>query len=405
MNYNDYFSHTSRTMKSSLIRELVASTKSIPGLISFAGGFPSPQTFPKDILAEIYQEVISLEGYDVLQYGQSEGDSLLKSELMKWEGNTDLTMDEMLITVGSTNGIYYYTRAMIEPGDAMICEAPSFLGCLVAFEAAGADVQGVPLDEEGLDLNALKAKVESIRKAGKQVKFIYTIPDFHNPAGITMSLKRRRDLIEYCQIEGIPILEDNPYSRLRFSGKPVPTLYYLAKHEYKNKDLVTEIVSFSKILGPGMRVAYAKGNAEVINKMCSWQQKVNVSPDCVTERVAARFLEKGFMNSHISTICEFYKPYLHKMLDCLQREMPDWVRWTKPEGGIFIWMWLPEGMNADDLFEKAKDHKVTFIPGSKFYPSGQEVYNCLRLNFSYSTLEQIEIGIKRLGELIKSQKA
>ncbi|HRY84768.1 MAG TPA: PLP-dependent aminotransferase family protein, partial [Candidatus Cloacimonadota bacterium] len=129
MNYNEYFSQTTRTMKSSLIRELVASTKGVPGLISFAGGFPSPQTFPKDILAEIYQEVISLEGYDILQYGQSEGDSLLKSELMKWEGNTDLSMDEMLITVGSTNGIYYYTRAMIDQGDVMICEAPSFLGC------------------------------------------------------------------------------------------------------------------------------------------------------------------------------------------------------------------------------------------------------------------------------------
>jgi 2-aminoadipate transaminase len=151
-----------------------------------------------------------------------------------------------------------------------------------------------------------------------------------------------------------------------------------------------------------MRVAYAIGAPELINKMVSWQQKVTISPDCTTERVVAKFLAEGYMEPHIKNLCKFYKPYLDKMLACLSAEMPVYVQWTKPKGGIFIWLWLPEDINADTLFYKAKDHLVTFIPGSKFYPEGQERFNCMRLNYTYSTMEQIETGIKRLGELIKS---
>ena len=394
------FSETTRTMKSSLIRELVASTRNIEGLISFAGGFPSPKTFPKETLAALYQEVVSNEGASVLQYGASEGDSELKKELFKWEGY-DLGQDKMLITVGATNAIYYMTRALVDPGDVVICEAPSFLGSLVAFEALGADLQAVPLDLEGIDMNALSEKVEACHKAGKKVKMIYTIPDFHNPAGLTMSYARRKDLIEYALAMNIPILEDNPYSRLRFSGEPVPTLFRIAHEEYRNNSIVMEVVSFSKILGPGMRIAYAKGDSMLIERMCSWQQKVNITPDCVSQRVTARFLSGGYMQPHLDKTCDFYRPYLNRMLSAMATSLPPYIQYTRPEGGIFTWLWLPEDMNADSLFEKAKAHKVSFIPGSKFYPSGQEKFNCLRLNFSYSTVEQIDAGIKALGQMME----
>ncbi|MCK9309341.1 MAG: PLP-dependent aminotransferase family protein [Candidatus Cloacimonetes bacterium] len=399
---NNYLSQTTKVMKSSLIRELVATTKNVPGLISFAGGFPSPATFPKDILSKLYGEVVAEEGRDVLQYGSSEGDNFLKSELLKWEGYGDLNQDNMIITVGATNAIYYMTRALIDEGDVILCEAPSFLGSLVAFDALGADVQGIPMDAEGLDLHKMMEKVKQLRENGKKIKFLYTIPDFQNPAGVSMSLARRHELLNYCEAEGILVMEDNPYSRLRFSGEVLPTLFRIAHEEMKNSYLVTEIISFSKILGPGMRVAYAKGDATLINKMVSWQQKVNVCPDCVTERVAAKFLAGGYMNPHIQSICDFYKPYLAKMLDSLSVNMPPYVQWTTPSGGIFIWLWLPEDMNADKLFFQAKEHLVTFIPGSKFYPEGQEKFNCLRLNYTYSSLEQIETGIERLAGLIKS---
>lgn len=388
-----------RSMKSSMIRELVASTRDIPGLISFAGGFPSPKTFPREILSRIYNEVVDREGMEVLQYGASEGDSILKTQLNRWE-DYDLDPDKLLITAGATNAIYYMALSLIDPGDVIICEAPSFLGSLVAFDAIGADVQTVPLDREGLDINALQLKVDNLRARGKRIKFIYTIPDFQNPAGLTMSLQRRKNLIEYAIAEDILILEDNPYSRLRFSGEALPTMFRIAARDYHNTDIVTEIVSFSKILGPGMRLAYAKGNKELINRMGSWQQKVNITPDCISQRVASRFLEEGFMEPHIESICTFYKPYLDKMLNCMMQHLPPYIQYSKPEGGIFTWLWLPEDMNADDLFEKAKQYKVTFIPGSKFYPVGQERFNCLRLNFTYSTFEQIESGICSLGKLM-----
>ncbi|MDP2174050.1 MAG: PLP-dependent aminotransferase family protein [Candidatus Cloacimonadaceae bacterium] len=405
MNYSNEFSRVSQSMKSSMIRELVATTKNVPDMISFAGGFPAPATFPKQMLSEIFEEVVKLEGYDVLQYGASEGDALLKQQLLKWEGYDKLSLDEMLITNGATNAIYYYGKALLDPGDVVLCEAPTFLGSLVAFDALEAELHGIGMDESGIDMNLLSDRVKSLKKIGKRIKLLYTIPDFQNPGGITMSLPRRRELIAFCIEHEIPILEDNPYSRLRYTGKPLPTLFHLAHHDFQRSDIVTEAVSFSKIIGPGMRVAYVKGSKELVEKMGSWQQKVNVTPDCVSQRVVARFLEMGFMPGHINTICHHYHPYLRKMLEELQINMPESVYWTKPEGGIFVWLELPEHINADELFIKARDHKVSFIPGSKFYPTGQERFNALRLKFTYSSLEQIEIGIKRLGQLLKDESA
>lgn len=399
--FKELISTPTRTMKSSLIRELVASTRNIEGLISFAGGFPSPKTFPKETLGRLYTEVILEEGDAVLQYGASEGDPIFKAELLKWEGYEDLGLDQILVTAGATNAIYYMSRALIEKGDVIICEAPSFLGSLVSFEAIGAELIGVAMDLNGINIEALGEKVDEVVRAGKRVKFIYTIPDFHNPTGITMSLKRRKELIEFALAHNIPILEDNPYSRLRFGGEELPTLFRLAHDEYNNTQIVTEVVSFSKILGPGLRLAYMKGDSTLIERMCSWQQKVNIAPDNVSQRVAARFLAGGYMEDHLKKCNDFYRPYLDKMVQAMSSYLPPYIQYTKPEGGIFTWLWLPEDMNADLLFEKAKEFKVSFIPGSKFYPSGQEKYNCLRLNFSYSTLQQIDDGLKSLGKLME----
>lgn len=403
MNYRNALSHSTANMKSSLIRELVAQTKSVQGLISFAGGFPSPATFPKDILSKLYQEVVATEGSEILQYGASEGDLLLKEELRKWEGYPELSMEQMLITVGSTNAIYYYAKSLVDEGDVVLCEAPSFLGSVVAFDALGARICGIPMDNEGIKIDVLKDTIKAERKCGKRIKFLYTIPDFQNPSGISMSLARRKELLQVCSENDIPILEDNPYSRLRYSGESLPTLFKLSRDGIGNNDIVTEIVSFSKILGPGPRFGYAKGPKDLIERMGSWQQKINVSPDCVTQRVIARFLQAGYMDPHIKSICVHYKPFLEKMLHELEMHMPSEIKWTKPEGGIFLWLWLPQHINADLLFKDALEQKVTFIPGSKFYPFGAEEFNCMRLNYTFSTEVQIEAGIKSLAALLKSQ--
>jgi len=314
MEYSNLFSEHTKAMKSSLIRELVASTKSIPDLISFAGGFPSPKTFPKEQLAEIYRQVIKEEGHDVLQYGASEGDNLLKAQLMQWEGYQHLTNDQMLITVGATNAIYYYGRSMLNEGDVVLVEAPTFLGTIVALDALGAELHGIPMDAEGIDIDSLRTALKNLKAEGKKVKFLLSIPDFQNPSGLTMSGPRRKDLIRFAIDNELPIFEDNPYSRLRYSGEHLPTLYRTAYEQFRNTTIVTEVVSFSKILGPGMRFAFVKGEKNLIERMCSWQQKVNVTPDCVTERVVSNFLKKGLMKAHLDFICEYYKPYLEAML-------------------------------------------------------------------------------------------
>ena len=401
MNYGQSFSQVTQVMKSSLIRELVAATKNIPGLISFAGGFPAPATFPKDTLAKLYSEVVSTQGNEVLQYGASSGDSQLIQQLIKWEG-FELEPSELLVTIGSTNAIYNYCRSLINPGDVILVEAPTFLGSLVVFDALEAEIHSVPIDDDGIDLDQLESSVKKLRAAGKNIKFLYTIPDFHNPGGVSMSLKRRRELIAFADKEMLPILEDNPYSRLRFEGEELPTLYRVMKEEFAGSNIVSETVTFSKILGAGMRMAFIKADKSLISKMESWQQKVNVTPDCVSQRVTAKFLEAGYMDEHLKKTAAYYKPFLDQMLQSLETHMPEGVKWTKPQGGIFLWMELPKRMNADELFHQAAAKKVSFIPGSKFYPEGQEKFNTLRLNFSYSSLEQIEEGIKRLGELLKA---
>jgi len=390
-------------MKRSAIRELLKFLGQ-PGLISLSGGFPSPLTFPTVELKEIMCEVMDTEAAFALQYGATEGDILLRTLLVNRykAAGVDMSIENMIITTASQQALDLIAKIFIDRGDSVIVGLPSYLGGLSAFNSYGANMIGIPMDDEGEDVQIMEDRIKEQIAKGKKPKFIYVIPDFQNPAGISMSLKRRHELLNFCVKENILIMEDNPYSRLRFTGEPLPTLFHIAHEEMHNSYLVTEIISFSKILGPGMRVAFAKGDPDLINKMVSWQQKVNVTPDCVTQRVVAKYFAAGHMNPHIQWICEFYKPYLDKMLDCLNLEMPNFVQWTKPQGGIFLWLWLPEDLNADKLFFSAKDHLVAFIPGSKFYPEGQEKYNCLRLNYTYSSFEQIETGIKRLAQLLKS---
>ncbi|MDX9869500.1 MAG: PLP-dependent aminotransferase family protein [Candidatus Cloacimonadales bacterium] len=402
MNLKSMYSKSTATMKSSLIRELVASTKGIKGLISFAGGFPSPQTFPVQDLAEIFNEVIDSDGCDILQYGASEGDNFLKTEIKKWEKKDYLADDEILIVDGATNGIYYFTQTLINPGDVILCEGPSFLGTLVAFEAAGAEVVPVSMDDEGINMAELDEVIAKLKAENNTIKFIYTIPDFQNPTGVTMSLQRRHDLIKTAIKHSILLLEDDPYSQLRYKGENIKSLYAIAREDYQNSQVVTAVKSFSKILGPGLRVAYVLADKELIQPMISWLQKVIVSPNCVAERAVAKYMRDDKLNPHIEKIQKFYAPYMDAMLNALEKYMPKEVKWPEIEGGIFIWLTCPEHINTDELFEKAKEMKISFIPGSKFYPTNHERYNSLRLNFSYPSIEQIDAGVKALGDLLKS---
>jgi 2-aminoadipate transaminase len=394
------YSKTTASMQHSFIREILKVTKGVPDMISFAGGLPSPESFPKKLLAELFSKVIKEEGDDVLQYGASDGDLVFKNTIKDFEEVPYLSDDEIMITVGSTNGIYYFTRVLIDPGDIIICEAPGFPGSLAAMESCGARMVGVEMDEYGMVPDGLSAKIKTLLKNGDQVKFIYLIPEFQNPSGRTMNLDRRRDIIEIAVKFDLPILEDQPYRELRFEGERIVTLWELARTEFNDPTLVTIAKSFSKILGPGLRLGFAAGPPDVIKPMVKWAQKSTVSPDCVTQRVSARFIEQGHMCRQIQNIIDLYRPRRDAMMKALKTHMPDSVRWTNPEGGMFIWVTFDEAVNTDDLFEHAVKNKVAFIPGSKFYPKENIKKNELRLNFSYANAEMIEEGISRLAKLI-----
>ncbi len=395
MDFKANYSEKTLKMKSSMIRALVASTKNIPGLISLAGGFPSPKTFNKKLIADMYRKTVLEDGEDVLQYGASQGDTQLKQAL-KTLVNTELTDDELLITVGSTNAIFLYTSVFIDEGDVILAEAPSFLGSLISFETMGAKIVGLDMDDKGITPEELK---KAIKEHRDRIKFLYVIPEFQNPTGKTMDLSRRQEIFEICKENNIQILEDSPYAELRYTGEHIKSIFEISREA--GSDIVTLVKSFSKILGPGLRMAYAAGSQEVIEKMSSWMEKVNVSVDCVSQRCVTNFINEKLLPGHIETICEYYKPLRERMLSSLDKYMPEGIKWTNPEGGMFVWVTLPENICCDELFEKARDEKVSFIPGSKFYPTGFEKQNEIRLNFSYPTADQIEEGVKRLSVIIK----
>lgn len=388
-------------MEHSFIRQILKVTKGIPGMISFAGGLPHPSSFPREQLADLFAEIIRDQGDDVLQYGASEGDGPLKQAVRRFEDAENLSEDELMITVGSTNGIYYFTRTLIDPGDFIITEQPSYPGSISALEACGARLRGVPMDDEGMDHTRLIPLVQNLNEAGHRIKFIYLIPEFQNPSGCTMSLARRRAIVEAAIRLNLPVLEDQPYRELRYSGERIPTLWEIARTEYDDPDRVTIVKSYSKILGPGLRLGFAAGPAGFILPMIKWQQKVTVSPDIVAQRVTAAFIQRGLMHEHIDRIVDLYRPRQRAMLDALEKEMPPGVRWTRPEGGMFTWLTLPDHLDSRELFQKALKEKVAFIPGETFIVGVEKPKNHLRLNFSYPDPEDISLGIQRLAGLIR----
>ncbi len=397
---DEILSRTTRSMGVSFIREMLKMTTNTKGMISLAGGLPSPESFPADLLAELFREVVATEGEDVLQYGPSEGDPILKREINLYEGEAGVGHDELIITDGTTNAIYLFARAVIDPGDVVICEGPSFSGSLVTLEACGAELVPVPMDEEGLLVDRVRETIAALRGRGRAVKFIYAIPDFQNPSGRTMSLARRLALIRAAREEGVLILEDEPYRDLRFYGPRLGSLWNLARSEFGDDRTVTICKSFSKILGPGLRLGFAVGPPVLIEAMARWAQKITISPEGVVQRVVARFLERGFMGPHLERIKALYRMKRDVILSALKETMPPHVRWTEPEGGLFIWVTGPEGLDTDALFAKAVDAGVAYIPGSKFYPTGAERRNELRLNFSYASEADLREGVRRLARLL-----
>lgn len=398
-NVNDIFSANVLNMKRSVIRELLKLTQK-PEIISFAGGLPSPQSFPVEKIKQITCDILDEKGTKALQYGATEGVPELTSELirlLKETENIDITNENIIPTTASQQGLDFVAKIFCNPGDTVLVEAPTYVGAISAFNSYRVNMVDVELDNEGMNIDDLEAQLKELKDKGIKPKFIYTIPDFHNPAGVTMSLERRKKLIEIAQRDDLLIIEDSPYRMIRFRGEHIPSLFALNKGER-----VMSLFTFSKILVPGFRLGWIIGPKELVEKVIIAKQASDLCSPPFNQYITAEFLKRNYLKETLSNTIEMYKEKNELMLKMLDEHMPKdkGVTWTKPDGGLFLWVTMPENIDCDKMFEKAIEKNVAYVIGSAFFPGGKKK-NSLRLNFSYPSKDDIVEGIKRLAEVIK----
>ncbi len=386
-------------MKKSVIRELLKLTRK-PEIISFAGGLPSPKTFPIQQIADLAKEMILECGDWALQYGPTEGDPRLKDEIIKLMASDGIhaERDNILITTASQQGLDLVGRVFINPNNPVIVCRPSYVGALGAFKGYSASFAGIDLDDQGMCIDLLKEKLHSMRLEANLPKFIYVIPDFHNPAGVTMSLDRRKKLLALSKEYQVLIVEDTPYRQLRYVGDHIPSLYELDEGE----GYVITLRTFSKILFPGLRLGWIVAIPPVIDKFITAKQAIDLCTSPLTQAIAYEYCRRGLLESHIQENVALYKTKREVMLKALDTYMPEHpgISWTKPEGGLFLWVTLPSHIDVDNMFYKALEENVAYVAGTGFYSDGGGK-NAMRLNFSYPSEEEIDQGVQRLAKVIR----
>lgn len=394
MNYA--FSDTSKRIVRSEIRELLKWTRK-PGIISFGGGLPDASLFPIKEITEITGEVLEKKGYLALQYGPTSGEpDMLEalSEHMKAFGD-NASLDQICITSSSQQGLDLLSLLFLDVDAPIIMELPSYLGAIQAFRRCGADMRGIPVDDKGVDLEHMQRVLDQLEKENNRPRFIYVIPDFQNPSGITMSLQRRKELIKIAHERNIPIVEDSPYRELSFTGEVLPSLWTLAE----GKGIIM-LKTFSKVLFPGMRMGWVVSDAQLIDKIAMLKQSVDLCTPSFNQLILASYIKKGKMKETIEKAIECYRPKWETMLKALDKYMPEEVSWSKPTGGMFLWVTLPEHLDSKEIFKAAVERNVAYVIGRPFHcdNSGN---NAMRLNYSFPSIDQIEEGIKLLAEAIK----
>ncbi len=388
------FSDKLASLKPSAIREIFKSL-SDPTIISFAAGNPSPLSFPTEDLAELSADIFRTCAAKALQYGTTEGYGPLRTaveERLRNKFSIDTDGNETIITTGGQQGIELACKALCNEGDTVVCENPSFIGALNAFRSNGADTVGVPLAEEGIDPGILDRTLGENPKA----KILYLIPTFQNPAGVTSTEENRHRVYEIAKKHGVIIIEDNPYGELRFAGRDVPT--------YKSFDadgIVIYCSSFSKILSAGMRVGYVCGPREIISKMVVAKQVEDVHTNLFFQMLCHRFMTERDLDGHIAMIRQLYGKKCGLMLSELDRNMPKSVKYTRPEGGLFIWCTLPGGISSDAFVKEALKRKVAVVPGTAFNCDTEAPSDSFRLNYSMPSDDEIVTGVGRLSALAR----
>jgi len=394
------YAHRMKGMGSSVIRELLKYAEQ-PDIISFAGGLPAPEVFPVKEFQDACNVVLAKNGAQALQYSTTEGHRPLREMIARHATRymVPVTPENIMITSGSQQALDFMGRVFINRGDYIVVEAPTYLGALQAWNAYGAQYIPVPMDEDGMIVEELEAAL----RYGP--KFIYVLPNFQNPTGATLSLARRKKVIELADKYGVPIVEDDPYGQLRYEGDHIPSLVQLDS-EFRGYDdgcysgNVIYLSTFSKILAPGLRLAWVIAPEQVIRKLVMTKQGADLHTSSFNQYVAYEVGKGGFLDEHVKIIRATYKERRDVMLEMMDEMFPPQVRWTHPKGGMFLWGILPEHMDSAEVLKVALQRKVAFVPGGSFHATGGGL-NTMRINFSYSKPEIIREGITRLGTTLK----
>jgi 2-aminoadipate transaminase len=392
------YSDRAGKMRKSEIRELLKVTQD-PEIISFAGGLPNPQSFPIQDLKSIAQTVLNNYGKIALQYGTTQGVNELRETIaersIKDGMNGEITLDNIMITSGSQQALDAVGKMFLNPGDIAIVGLPSYLGGINAFRSYEANLIGVPLDKEGMQVDLLEEKIKELVKQDMTVKFVYTVPTFQNPAGTVMPESRRKKLIEIAHEYNLVIIEDDPYGKLRYDGGPIKPI-----KAFDDEGRVIYMSTFSKILAPGFRLAWIVATEDIMRKLALCKQALDLCTAGFSQYIAYEFIKSGSLDLHIMKICEMYKPKRDIMINSMKKYFPEGCQCNKPNGGMFAWVTLPQGIDTEVMFLDALKEKVAYVHGKAFCVDGGGG-SSMRLNFSYSTNEQLDTGMKRLGTVVE----
>jgi 2-aminoadipate transaminase len=398
------YAQRTQRMASSAVRELLKLTES-PDIISFAGGLPAPDVFPVEEFSAACERVLHEQGALALQYGTTEGYRPLREMIARHTGRygININSDNVMITSGSQQALDLIGRIFINRGDRVLVEEPTYLGALQAWNAYGAEYVTVAMDEDGMKPDAL----ESALRSGP--KFIYVLPNFQNPTGVTLSLERRIKLIELADRYGVPIIEDDPYGQLRYEGEHIKSVVTLDNEFRLNGDPgyrgnVIYLSTFSKTLAPGIRLAWVIAPPEVIRKLVQAKQGADLHTSTFNQMVAYEVAHGGFLDRHIWLIRRVYGERRNLMLDAMEEFFPKEVTWTHPKGGLFLWGMMPENLSSAEVLKRAIEQNVAFVPGAPFYALGGGE-NTMRINFSFATPDKMLIGIERLGKVLRQMVA
>ena len=385
-------------MKSSAMRDLMAITQR-PDVISLAGGQPDTSTFPPSSYAALMSNIAETSTARALQYGPTEGMDEIKAcivEVMATEGMR-VDPDDVLVTTGGQQVIDLMCKTFIDPGDVIVAEAPTYPGAVPSFCAYEADVVQISMDSDGMLIDELETTLDQLEREGRKPKFIYTVPTFQNPAGVTMSLERRRRLVDIAHQRELLVLEDNPYSLLRYEGEPLPTLQSLDGGVF-----VVYLGTFSKILSAGIRLGWAVAPAPIIDKMNLGKQGVDLCSSAMTQLFVAEYFAQNRWLDYVGSLRELYRRRRDAMLDALAEHFPREAEWTYPQGGMFLWATLPDYIDTTDLLARALSENVAFVPGRAAYVDGRGG-SSMRLNFSGVTEDDIREGVRRIGKVVREQ--